>query len=126
MRWFSSFAAARTAVEGLYRPEVRPSRPGRYYYIATVEVETLSVSDLAELQQWLRASQARRERRRLAARRPRRRRQAPPRPGAGPPARRYEARTESSGCRASWPLSPARLAPYLPHRMFRLGWSRPS
>lgn len=54
VRWFSSFAAARTAVEGLYRPEVRPSRPGRYYYIATVEVETLSVSDLAELQQWLR------------------------------------------------------------------------
>ena len=54
VRWFSSFAAARTAVEGIYRPEVRPSRPGQYYYIATVEVETLSVSDLAELQQWLR------------------------------------------------------------------------
>ena len=54
LRRFSSFAAARTAVEGSYRPEVRPSRPGRYYYIATVEVDTLSVSDLAELQQWLR------------------------------------------------------------------------
>lgn len=54
VRWFSSFAAARTAVEGTYRPEIRPRRPGRYYYIATVEVETLSASDLAELQQWLR------------------------------------------------------------------------
>ena len=54
VRWFSSFAAARTAVEGTYRPEIRPRRSGRYYYIATVEVETLSLSDLEELQQWLR------------------------------------------------------------------------
>ncbi|HEX7091731.1 MAG TPA: DUF4390 domain-containing protein [Longimicrobiales bacterium] len=54
VRWFSSFAAARTAVEGTYTPAIRPRRPGRYYYIATLEIETLSLSDLEELQQWLR------------------------------------------------------------------------
>lgn len=32
---------------------LHPSRPGRYYYIAGVEMETLSLSDLEELQRWL-------------------------------------------------------------------------
>ncbi|HEY8468513.1 MAG TPA: DUF4390 domain-containing protein [Longimicrobiales bacterium] len=54
VRWFSSFAAARAAVEGTYTPAIRPRRSGNYYYIATLEIETLSLSDLEELQQWLR------------------------------------------------------------------------
>ncbi len=32
---------------------LRPDRPGRYYYLARIEVETLSASDLAELRRWL-------------------------------------------------------------------------
>jgi hypothetical protein len=32
---------------------VRPRRAGRYYYLADVEMETLSLSDLEELQRWL-------------------------------------------------------------------------
>jgi hypothetical protein len=34
--------------------DVRPSRTGRYYYLAKLEVETLSLSDLEELRRWLR------------------------------------------------------------------------
>lgn len=33
---------------------LRPPSPGRYYYEGTVEVETLSLTDLEELQRWLR------------------------------------------------------------------------
>jgi hypothetical protein len=32
---------------------LRPPRPGRYYYMVDVEMETLSLSDLEELQRWL-------------------------------------------------------------------------
>ena len=32
---------------------LRPQRSGRYYYMADVEMETLSLSDLQELQRWL-------------------------------------------------------------------------
>lgn len=32
---------------------LRPPEPGRYYYMAQVEMETLSLSDLEELQKWL-------------------------------------------------------------------------
>jgi hypothetical protein len=32
---------------------VRPGTPGRYYYLTTVELETLSLSDLEELERWL-------------------------------------------------------------------------
>lgn len=34
--------------------QVRPTRRGRYYYLARLEVETLSLSDLEELRRWLR------------------------------------------------------------------------
>jgi hypothetical protein len=37
---------------------LRPDRPGRYYYLARVEVETLSLSDLDELRRWLRGDLA--------------------------------------------------------------------
>lgn len=52
-RRFDSFAAARTAVEGSYTLPLQPSAPGRYYYTATLQVETLSLSDLDELERWL-------------------------------------------------------------------------
>jgi hypothetical protein len=39
----------RNSVQGL-----QPSGRGRYYYLAALEVETLSLSDLEELQRWLR------------------------------------------------------------------------
>jgi hypothetical protein len=50
---FSSFTAARSAVEGVYPLPVRPHDAGRYYYTATLQVETLSLSDLVELERWL-------------------------------------------------------------------------
>lgn len=49
-----SWAAARTALERTYAPGSRPTRSGRYYYIGTLEIETLSLSDLDELERWLR------------------------------------------------------------------------
>ena len=33
---------------------MRPMEEGRYYYMAQIEVETLSLTDLDELQRWLR------------------------------------------------------------------------
>lgn len=51
------FPALEAAVESLQRalaPTLRPTRAGRYYYLATLEVETLSLSDLDELRRWLR------------------------------------------------------------------------
>ena len=53
-RRYPSYAAASAAVEAPYVPGVRPAREGRYYYIASVEIETLSLSDLDELERWLR------------------------------------------------------------------------
>jgi hypothetical protein len=50
----ASFPAARTAVERALGLSLRPRRSGRYYYLATLQVETLSLSDLDELRRWLR------------------------------------------------------------------------
>ena len=50
---FPSYATARGALEGAYPLQIRPSRAGRYYYLATLQVETLSLSDLEELERWL-------------------------------------------------------------------------
>lgn len=52
-RVFSSFEAARMAVEREYPLRILPRREGRYYYTASLEIETLSVSDLQELERWL-------------------------------------------------------------------------
>lgn len=41
------------ALGSAFRSEVRPRRPGRYYYLAEVEMQTLSLSDLEELRRWL-------------------------------------------------------------------------
>lgn len=53
-RRFSTVAQAEEAIGRELRVEVRPSRRGRYYYLARLEVETLSLSDLEELRRWLR------------------------------------------------------------------------
>ncbi len=53
VRGFNSFGAVRAALEGIYTPELRPRRKGRYYYTALLELETLTLSDLAELERWL-------------------------------------------------------------------------
>jgi hypothetical protein len=50
---FASFTAARRAIEQEQLLQMRPVRPGRYYYTTTLQIETLSVSDLDELERWL-------------------------------------------------------------------------
>jgi hypothetical protein len=44
----------RDRVEQTYTPRVGTLTTGRYYYIAQLELETLSLSDLDELEHWLR------------------------------------------------------------------------
>lgn len=50
---YESYDLARAAIERSYEPALRPARTGRYYYTATLEIETLSLSDLDELERWL-------------------------------------------------------------------------
>lgn len=50
---FGTLSAARTHLESAFALNLRPGRPGRYYYLAVVELETLSLSDLDELRRWL-------------------------------------------------------------------------
>lgn len=52
-RRFDSFNAARAAVESDYVLPMRPTAAGRYYYTSTLQIETLSLSDLEELERWL-------------------------------------------------------------------------
>jgi hypothetical protein len=52
-RRFDDYAAARAAIESEYPLGIAPRRAGRYYYTATLELETLSLSDLDELERWL-------------------------------------------------------------------------
>lgn len=51
---FRSLAEAEGAVQGAFAAGLHPTTPGRFYYIAVLEIETLSLSDLEELQRWLR------------------------------------------------------------------------
>lgn len=53
VRRFATYEAARQAIEGNYPLQIRPTRQGRYYYLGTLQVETLSLSDLEELERWL-------------------------------------------------------------------------
>ena len=52
-RVFADFAAARVAIETAYAAALRPQRRGRYYYTGALDIETLSLSDLEELERWL-------------------------------------------------------------------------
>jgi hypothetical protein len=52
---FATLADTERAVARGAPSSVRPSaRSGRFYYLATLDVETLSLTDLEELQRWLR------------------------------------------------------------------------
>ncbi len=53
-----SLPAVRRALREAFSLPLRPPEPGRYYYLGQVEVETLSLSDLEELQRWLRGDLA--------------------------------------------------------------------
>ncbi len=50
--------AVARALEGLFTTRMADPGPGTYYYLGTVEVQTLSVSDLEELERWLRGDLA--------------------------------------------------------------------
>lgn len=52
--YYPSYDAARAVLEQLYTPAIEPAREGTYYYLAYLEIETLSLSDLDELERWLR------------------------------------------------------------------------
>ena len=49
---------ARSILQQTLAVPLLPSRDGKYYYIAAVEMETLSLSDLEELQRWLKGDLA--------------------------------------------------------------------
>lgn len=53
VRGFSSFSEARASVERTYAMDLRPRRDGKFYYTAALELETFSLSDLEELERWL-------------------------------------------------------------------------
>ncbi|MBI4408689.1 MAG: DUF4390 domain-containing protein [Gemmatimonadetes bacterium] len=50
---FASYDDARAALERIYPLTLRPQRGGRYYYTAVLDIETFSLSDLEELENWL-------------------------------------------------------------------------
>lgn len=52
-RVFTSFEQVRGAIERAYPIRSTVRREGRYYYTAALDIETLSLSDLKELERWL-------------------------------------------------------------------------
>lgn len=56
--FLGSLDAVTRALERRFAVAVAPREAGRYYYLAHVELETLSVSDLEELGRWLRGDLA--------------------------------------------------------------------
>lgn len=50
--------AVREALQSAFVIPLRPYEQGRYYYLGQVEMETLSLSDLDDLQRWLRGDLA--------------------------------------------------------------------
>ncbi|RMH17798.1 MAG: DUF4390 domain-containing protein [Gemmatimonadetes bacterium] len=56
-----SLAGVTRTLERAFRLPLAPRRPGRFYYLGQVEVETLSLSDLQELERWLRGDVAGRD-----------------------------------------------------------------
>lgn len=53
-RSFETLSEVEAAIPGSWNSTVRPTRQGRYYYLVTLDIETLSLSDLEELRRWLR------------------------------------------------------------------------
>ena len=54
LRRFPSYEAAAAYLQRSYPLALHPARSGAYYYTARVDIETLSLSDLQELEHWLR------------------------------------------------------------------------
>jgi hypothetical protein len=52
-RVFADYAAARATIETSYLVSLRPQQRGRYYFTGSADIETLSLSDLEELERWL-------------------------------------------------------------------------
>lgn len=52
-RRYATLDALSAALAFAYQVSVRPGQPGRYYYTASLEISTLSDSDLDELQRFL-------------------------------------------------------------------------
>lgn len=52
-RRYATLDALSAALAFSYQVNVRPTRPGRYYYAAALEISTLSDSDLDELERFL-------------------------------------------------------------------------
>jgi hypothetical protein len=50
----ATIADAERALERVFAFDLRPEGGDRFYYLATVDVETLSLTDLDELRRWLR------------------------------------------------------------------------
>ncbi|MEX0912567.1 MAG: hypothetical protein WD737_05310 [Gemmatimonadota bacterium] len=57
-RQVETIGQVQLALRALLSTDLRPTGEGRYYYLATLEVETLSLSDLDELRRWLRGDVA--------------------------------------------------------------------
>lgn len=55
---FTSLSVAEAQFGRPYRASIHPDRPGSFYYNLSVDVQTLTVSDLDALEQWLRGSSA--------------------------------------------------------------------
>jgi hypothetical protein len=53
---FGSVTSAEVQISRAYRASLHPNRAGRFYYDLSVDVETLTVSDLDALQQWYRGT----------------------------------------------------------------------
>lgn len=51
---FTTVRAVERALATAFRVDLMPQRPGQYYYVATMEIESLSLSELAEVERWLR------------------------------------------------------------------------
>ena len=55
---FPSVAAAESQIGRAFRVGLAPDRSGKYYYNLLVDIQTLTVSDLDALEQWLRGPSA--------------------------------------------------------------------
>lgn len=53
-RTLPSMRAVDAALQVAFAPTLRPRTRGRFYYLATLDAETLSLSDLDDLRRWLR------------------------------------------------------------------------
>lgn len=53
-RGFDSLDEVEAAIPATWNTVLRPQGEGRFYYLVTLDIETLSLSDMEELRRWLR------------------------------------------------------------------------